>query len=86
MVQSVCIAEVILRLCHSMGLCCIIVVKYAMYSAGKVASRPDPLALYVESPQTGSSEIAVLLQEQPSPVWCRVPDRAFIFSGMEEII
>ena len=63
------IAEVILRLCHSMGLCCTIVGDYAMYRAGKVASRPDLLALYIASPQTWSSEIAVLLQEQPSPTF-----------------
>jgi len=35
------IAEVILRQCHSMGLCCRIVGEYAIYRAGKVASRPD---------------------------------------------
>jgi len=52
-----------------MGLCCTIVGEYAMYRAGKVASRPDSLALYIASPQTWSSEIAVLLQEQPSPTF-----------------
>jgi len=60
------IAEVILRLCHSMCLCCTIVGEDAMYTAGKVASRPDSLALYIAIPQTWSSEIAVLLQEQPT--------------------
>ena len=39
------IAEVMLRLCHSMGLCCSIVGEYAMYRAGKLTSRPDSLAL-----------------------------------------
>jgi len=30
------IAEVVLWLCHSMGLCCTIVGEYAMYRAGKL--------------------------------------------------
>jgi len=55
------IAEVMLWLCHTMGLCCTIVGEYAMYRAGKLSSRPDSLPLYIASPQTGSSEIAVLL-------------------------
>jgi len=66
------IAEDILRLCHSMCLGCTIVGEYAMYRARKVTIRPDSLALYIASPQTWSTEIAVLLQEQPSPGWCRV--------------
>jgi len=40
-----------------------------MYRAGKLASRPDSLTLYIASPQTWSSEIAVLLQEQLSPTF-----------------
>jgi len=52
-----------------MGLCCSIVGEYAMYRAGKLASRPDSLTLYIASPQTWSSEIAVLLQEQLSPTF-----------------
>jgi len=60
------ISEVILLLCHSMWLCCSIFGEYAMYRAGKLASRPDSLALYIARPQKRSSEIAVLLQEQPS--------------------
>jgi len=43
--------------------------EFAMCRAGKLASRPDSLALYIASPQTWSSEIAVLLQEQPSPTF-----------------
>jgi len=39
------IAEVMLWLCHSMGLYCSIVGGYAMYRAGKLASRPKSLAL-----------------------------------------
>ena len=35
------IAEVVLWQCHSMGLCCTIFGDYAMYRAGKLASRPD---------------------------------------------
>jgi len=61
------IAEVMLWLCHSVGLCCTIVGEYAMYRAGKLASRPDSLALYIASIQKMSSKIAVLLQGQPSP-------------------
>jgi len=61
------IAEVMLWLCHSMGLCCKIVGEYAMYRAGKLASLPDSPSLYIASPQTWSPEIAELLQEQPSP-------------------
>jgi len=61
------IAEFLLWQCHSLGLCCTIVGEYALYRVGKLASRPDSLALYNASPlQTWSSEIAVLLQEQPS--------------------
>ena len=95
------IAEVMLWLCHSMGLCYTIVGEYAMYRAGKLASRPDSLTLYIASPQTWSSEIAVLLQDQPSPTYAlggvgfelyplwTVPGRAvryIIRHGGEEII
>jgi len=60
------IAEVLLWLCHSVGLCCTIVSEYAMYRAGKLASRPNSLTLYIASPQTRSHDIDMLLQEQPS--------------------
>jgi len=50
-----------------MGLCCTIDGEYAMYRSGKLASRPKSLALYMHRPQTWSPEIAVLLQEQPTP-------------------
>jgi len=95
------IAEVMLWLCHSMELCCTIVGEYAMYRAGKLASRPDSLAPYIASPQTWSSEIAVLLQDQPSPTFAlggvefeldpqwNVPGRAVRYTishGGEEII
>ena len=56
------IAEVMLWLCHSMGLCCTIVGECAMYRAGKLASRTKSVALYIARPQTWSPEIAVLLQ------------------------
>ena len=39
------IVEVMLWLCHSMGLCYTIVGEYAMYRTGRLASRPDSLAL-----------------------------------------
>jgi len=60
------IAEVLLWLCHSEGLCCTIVGEYAMYRAGKLASRPNSLTIYIASPQTRSREIDMLLQEQQS--------------------
>jgi len=60
------IAEVLLWLCHSEGLCCTIVGEYAMYRAGKLAARPNSLTLYIASPQTRSHEIDMLLQEQQS--------------------
>ena len=63
------IAEFMLWQCHSQGLCCTIVGEYAMYRAGKLPLRPHSLALYIFSPQTWSSEIAVLLQKQPSPTF-----------------
>ena len=42
-----CIAEVVLWLCHTMRLCCTVVGEYAMYRAGKLASRPKSMALYI---------------------------------------
>jgi len=64
-----------------------------MYRAGKVASRPDSHALYIASPQTWSSEIFVLLQEQTSPTFAMggvefefVPGWSSIYSSMEETI
>jgi len=61
------IAEVMLWLCLSMGLCCTIVGDYAMCRAGKFASRHHSLALYIARTQMWSYEIAELLQEKPSP-------------------
>jgi len=37
-----------------------------MYRAGKLASRPKSLTLYIASPQTRSHKIDMLLQEQPT--------------------
>jgi len=72
------IAEVLLWLCHSVGLCCTIVGEYAMYRAGKLASRPNSLTLYIASPQTRSPEIDMLLQEPSANIaWgCRVRIRS----------
>ena len=61
------IAEVMLWLCLSMGLCCTIVGEYPKYRAAKLASRPKSLVLYIARPKTWFTEIAVLLQEQPTP-------------------
>ena len=56
------IAEVLLRLCDSVGLCCKIAAEYAMYRRGKLASRPQSITLYIACPpQTWADEIAVLL-------------------------
>jgi len=60
------IAEVLLWLCHSEGLCCTIVGEYAMYRAGKLASDPNSITLCIANPQTKSREIDMLLQEQQS--------------------
>ena len=72
-----------------------------MYKVGKLESHPNSIDLYVASPQTRSSEIDVLLQEQPSEnfVWGgvgfeldplrTVPGRAVRYTirhGGEEII
>ena len=54
------IAEVMLWLCHAMGLYCTIVGEYAMYRAGKLASRPNSLALYIARPQTWSSDLSYI--------------------------
>jgi len=41
-----------------------------MYRGGKLASRPQSIALYIACPpQTWADEIAVLLQEQPTPAF-----------------
>ena len=65
-----CIAEVLLLLCHSMGLCCTIACDYAIYREGKIVSRPESLGLYVAShPQSWPSEIVVLLQGKPTPTF-----------------
>jgi len=48
------IAEVMLWLCHWMGLCCTIVGEYVMYRGGKLESRPNSLAHNIARPQTWS--------------------------------
>ena len=73
------IAEVLLWVYHSVGLCCTIAGEYAMYRGGKLASRPQSIALYIAcSPQTWADEIAVLLQEQPNSTFPLV-SVAFVF-------
>ena len=61
------IAEVMLWLCHTMGLCCTVVGEYAMYRTGKLASRPKSLALYIARPLTWSPEFDLLMQENETP-------------------
>ena len=95
------IAEVMLWLCHLMGLCCSIVGEYDKYRAGNLSSRPDSLSLYIARPQTWSSEMAEMLQEQTTPTFAlggvefelvpqwSVPGRVGIYHikyGREEII
>ena len=59
------IAEALLWLCFNLELCCAIVGDYAMYIAGKLASPPDFLTIYVaSSAQKSSNEISILLQKQ----------------------
>ena len=53
-----------------MGLFCTIASEYAMYRGGKLASCPDSIAIYIAChPQNWSSDIAVLLQKQPTPAF-----------------
>jgi len=63
------IADVLLWLCHSEGLCCTIVGEYTMYRAGKLASRPNSLTLYIASPQTRSHEIDMLQEQSANFAW-----------------
>jgi len=53
------IAEVMLWLCHSMGLCCTIVGEYAKYRAGKLASRPHSPALYIVGLKRGHTKLPI---------------------------
>jgi hypothetical protein len=41
------IADGLLRLFHSLALCCAIAGEFAMYIAGKLVSRPDSITIYV---------------------------------------
>jgi len=59
------IAEVLLWLLHSLGVCCAIVGDSAMYIAGKSSSQPEFLSIYIAyCAQNLSSDISVLLQIQ----------------------
>jgi hypothetical protein len=40
-------AEVLLWLCHILGLCCAVVGEFVMYVGGKLASPPNLLTIYV---------------------------------------
>jgi len=62
-----CIAEDVLWLCHTIGLCCTVVGEYAMYRAGKLASRPKSMALYIARPETWSPEFNLLMKETGTP-------------------
>ena len=64
------IAKVLLWAFHTMGLCCTIAGEYAVYRGGKLASRPDSIAIYIAChPQMWSSDIDVLWQEQLTPAF-----------------
>jgi len=69
------IAEVMLWLCHTMGICCTVVGEYAIYRAGKLASRPKSMALYIARLQTWSPEFDLLMQENETP--------QFVMGGVE---
>jgi len=57
------IADVLLRLFHSLALCCAIAGEFAMYIAGKLVSRPDSMTMYVAYHlQNFSSDISAFLQ------------------------
>jgi hypothetical protein len=60
------IAEVLLCLLHSLGLCCGIVDEFPAYMAGKIVSQPELLSIYVTyNTQMDSSDIDTLLQKNP---------------------
>jgi len=44
------IAEILIWVCHSVGVCCKITGQYAIYRGGKLASRPHSIALYIACP------------------------------------
>ena len=57
------IADVLLRLFHSLVLCCTIAGVFAMHIAGKLVSLPDSITMYVAyHRQNLSSDISALLQ------------------------
>jgi len=57
------ISDVLLRLFHSLALCCEIAGEFAMHIAGKLVSRPDSITIYVAyHRQNLSSDISALLQ------------------------
>jgi len=58
-----------------MGICCTVVGEYAMYRAGKLASRPKSMALYILRPQTWYPEFDMIMQETGNP--------QFVLGGVE---
>jgi len=63
-------AEVLLWLCHILGLCCAVVGQFAIYICGRLTSPPYLLTIYVAYPtQKLSPEIRVLQQIQNTPVF-----------------
>jgi len=48
--EFVTCGEALLCVCHSVGLCCKIVGEYALHRGGKLASRPQSIALYKACP------------------------------------
>ena len=64
------IAEVLLRLVHTLALCCAIAGEFAMHIGGKLVSRPDLITIYIAChPQKWSLDISVLLQMQRTPAF-----------------
>ena len=58
------IAEVLLWLLPSLGLCCGIVDEFAAYMAGKIVSQPELLCIYIAyNTQMDSPDIDILLQK-----------------------
>lgn len=65
------IAEVLLWMAHTLGLCCVIAGDYAMYLAGKLASQPDLITMYISYyPQEWTSDTSVLLQFRHTSAFC----------------
>jgi len=59
------IAEVLLWLFNTLGICCAVAGEFATYIGGKLASHPDLITMYIAyDGQKCSSDISIILQLQ----------------------